>query len=209
MNTFKSNFLYIKHYKKINAITVYNDLGDIENTILTNKNNISTNLIKINSNEDDILYNLSEINNIKNNNSKSYLKNIYNVLFYDEKTKVDFKNLFYEKIFNINASINDFISINLKMLLEYENINEKIYVNTVYEIFDENNNLLHISRINNNDYKYFSNKVTIKENIFYNFIKNVKNIKIRISFVVINTKVIKIWYINDNNYRFILKHYSL
>ena len=55
LNTFKSNFLYIKHYKKINAITVYNDLGDLEDTILTNKNNISTNLIKINSNEDDIL----------------------------------------------------------------------------------------------------------------------------------------------------------
>ena len=79
----------------------------------------------------------------------------------------------------------------------------------LYEIFDENNNSLYISRINNNEYNYFSNKITIKENIFYNFTKNVKNIKIRISFVVINTKVIKIWYINDNNYRFILKHYSL
>ena len=208
-NAYNSNFISIKYYKKINLISVNNNLGDLEDTILTNKNNISTNLIKINSNEDDILYNLSEINNIKNNKSKSYLKNIYNIIFYDEKTKVDFRNSFYEKIFNINASINDFISINLKMLLEYENINEKIYVNTVYEIFDENNNSLYISRINNNEYNYFSNKITIKENIFYNFIKNVKNIKIRISFVVINTKVIKIWYINDNNYRFILKHYSL
>ena len=208
-NAYNSNFISIKYYKKINAITVYNDLGDLEDTILTNKNNISTNLIKINSNEDDILHNLSEINNIKNNKSKSYLKNIYNIIFYDEKTKVDFSNSFYEKIFNINTSVNDFIEINLKMLLEYENIDEKIYVNTVYEIFDENNNSLYISRINNNEYNYFSNKITIKENIFYNFTKNVKNIKIRINFVAINTKVIKIWYINDNNYRFILKHYSL
>ena len=208
-NAYNSNFISIKYYKKINAITVYNDLGDLEDTILTNKNNISTNLIKINSNEDDILHNLSEINNIKNNKSKSYLKNIYNIIFYDEKTKVDFSNSFYEKIFNINTSVNDFIEINLKMLLEYENIDEKIYVNTVYEIFDENNNSLYISRINNNEYNYFSNKLSIKENIFYNFTKNVKNIKIRINFVAINTKVIKIWYINDNNYRFILKHYSL
>ena len=208
-NAYNSNFISIKYYKKINAITVYNDLGDLENTILTNKNDISTNLIKINSNEDDILHNLSEINNIKNNKSKSYLKNIYNIIFYDEKTKVDFSNSFYEKIFNINTSVNDFIEINLKMLLEYENIDEKIYVNTVYEIFDENNNSLYISRINNNEYNYFSNKLSIKENIFYNFTKNVKNIKIRINFVAINTKVIKIWYINDNNYRFILKHYSL
>ena len=94
------------------------------------------------------------------------------------------------------------------MLLEYENINEKIYVNTVYEIFDENNNSLYISTINNNDYKYFSNKLSIKENIFYNFTKNVKNIKFRIKFVMTSAQVIKIWYIKNDNYRFILKHYS-
>ena len=207
-NAYNSNFLTVKYYKKINSISINNNLGDLEDTILTNKNVISTNLIKINSNEDDILYNLSEINNIKNNKSKSYLKNIYNILIYDEKTQVDFKNLFYEKIFSINTNVNDFIEINLKMLLEYENINEKIYVNTVYEIFDENNNSLYISTINNNDYQYFSNKISIKENIFYNFSKNVKNIKFRIKFNMTTTRVIKIWYINDNNYRFILKHYS-
>ena len=101
LNTFKSNFLYIKHYKKINLISVNNNLGDLENTILTNKNNISTNLINIRGNEDNIAYNLSEINNIKNNVSKSYLKNIYNVLFYDEKTQINFKGIFYEKIFTV------------------------------------------------------------------------------------------------------------
>ena len=207
-NLYKSNFLTVKYYKKINLISVNNNLGDIENTILTNKNDISTNLIKINSNEDDILSNSSEINNIKNNKSKSYLKNIYNIIFYDEKTRVDFKNLFYEKIFNINASVNDFIEINLKMLLEYENINEKIYVNTSYEILDENNNSLYISTVNNNEYKYFSNKLSIIENIFYNFTKNVNNIKFRIKFNMTTTRVIKILYINNNNYRFILKHYS-
>ena len=208
LNTFKSNFLYIKHYKKINLISVNNNLGDLENTILTNKNNISTNLINIRGNEDNIAYNLSEINNIKNNVSKSYLKNIYNVLFYNEKTQINFKGIFYEKIFTVDAKQNDFLKFNLKMLLEYENINEKIYVNTVYEIFDENNNSLYISTINNNDYQYFSNKISIKENIFYNFSKNVKNIKFRIKFNMTTTRVIKIWYINDNNYRFILKHYS-
>ena len=87
-NTYNSNFLSIKYYKKINLISVNNNLGDIENTILLNKNNISTNLIKIRGNEDDIAYNLNEINYIKNNNSKSYLKNIYNVLFYNKKLKL-------------------------------------------------------------------------------------------------------------------------
>ena len=94
------------------------------------------------------------------------------------------------------------------MLLEYENINEKNYVNINYEIFDENNNSLYISTINNNDYKYFSNKVSIKENIFYNFMRNIKNIKFRIKFVMTAVKVIKIWYIKNDNYRYILKHYS-
>ena len=207
-NSYKSNFLNVKYYKKINLISINNNLGDLENTILTNKNNISTNLINIRVNEDNILSNSSELDYIKNNISKSYLKNLYNVLFYDDKTQINFKGIFYEKIFNIDAKQNDFIEINLKMLLEYENINEKIYVNTVYEILDENNNSLYISTINNNDYNYFSNKISKKENIFYNFKKNVKNIKFRIKFVMTTVRVIKIWYIKNDNYRFILKHYS-
>ena len=89
-NTYNSKFLCIKHYKKINLLSVNNNLGDLEDTILsnsskidTNKNDISTNLISININEDNVTYNLNEINYIKNNNSKSYLKNIYNILFYN------------------------------------------------------------------------------------------------------------------------------
>ena len=193
-NSLRSNFLCIKHYKKINLISVNNNLGDLENTILSNKNNISTNL--------------SEIDYIKNNISKSYLKSIYNILFYNEKTQVDLREIFYEKIFVIDSKQNDFIEINLKMLLEYENINERIYVSTIYEILDKNNNSLYISQVNNNDYQYFSNKLSIKENVFYNFTKNVEKIKFRISFVTTAARDIKILYINDNNYRFILKHYS-
>ena len=76
----------------INKLSINNNLTDLENDISsnltkidTNKNNISTNLININTNEDDIAYNLNEINYLKNNNSKSYLKNVYNILFYDSK----------------------------------------------------------------------------------------------------------------------------
>ena len=176
--------------------------------INTNTGNISTILIKTNSNEDNILSNSSEIDYIKNNISKSYLKNVYNVLFYNEKTQINFKGIFYEKIFTVNAKQNDFIEINLKMLLEYENINEKIYINSTYEFLDENNNSLYISTVNNDEYNYFSNKISIKENIFYNFTKNVKNIKFRIKFVMTTARVIKIWYIKNDNYRLILKHYS-
>ena len=209
-NTYNSNFLSVKYYKKINLISVYNNLGDIENTILLNKNNISTNLIKINSNEDDILSNLSEINNIKNNNSKSYLKNVYNIIFYNEKTQIDFrKDIFYEKIFDINAGINDFIEMNFKIKLEYRDTDDRHNVKSIYEIFDENNNSLYIKSINNNEYNYFSNKIIIDENIFYNFTKNVKKIKFVIQFQkLLSSRVIYVYYMKNENYRFILKHYS-
>ena len=72
-NSLRSNFLCIKHYKKINLISVNNNLGDLENTILSNKNDTSTNLININTNKDNIAHNLSEIDYLKNNISKSYL----------------------------------------------------------------------------------------------------------------------------------------
>ena len=114
-NSLKSNFLCIKHYKKINLISVNNNISNLENSILSNKNDISTNLIKINNNEDEITY-------IKNNISKPYLKNIYNILIYESKTQINFTGIFYEKVFDVNASINDFIEMNFKIDLEYESI---------------------------------------------------------------------------------------
>ena len=210
-NTYKSNFLNIKYYKKINLISVNNNLGDLENNILSNKNDISTNLIKINSNEDDILTNLNEINYLKNNNSKSYLKNVYNNLFYNEKKQISFKNeIFYEKLFDIDVSINDFIEMNFKIELEYRDTDDRHYVKSIYEIFDNNNNRLYIKSITNDEYNYFSNKLIIDENIFYNFNKDIKKIKFVIKFQKISaSRVIYLHYIKNDNYRFILKHYSL
>ena len=102
----------------VNAIKLINknsrdnskDISTNKGLISTNKSDISTNLIKINSNEDDILYNLNEINYLKNN--KSYLKNVYNILFYNNNEQISFKDeIFYEKEFDVNASINDFIEM--------------------------------------------------------------------------------------------------
>ena len=153
-----------------NKNNISTNLGKID----TNKNDISSNLIKIDNNEDDILYNLTEINYIKNNNSTQYLKNIYNILFYNKKTQIDFRNIFYEKVFNVNASINDFIEMNFKIDLRYEGTSERSYVKIIYELFDEDNNSLYIKSVTNGDYTYFSNRVIIDENIFYNFIKMLK-----------------------------------
>ena len=160
-------------------------------------------------NEDDILYNLSEIDYLKKNKSTQYLKDVYNILFYDKKTQVDFRNLFYEKVFDVNASINDFIEMNFKIDLLYEDISERNYVKTIYQIFDENNNSLYIKSVTNNDYTYFSNRVIVDENIFINFTKSVKKIKFEIKFQMLLSRVIKIWYIKNDNYRLVIKNYGL
>ena len=167
------------------------DISSNSGKITTNKNNISSNLIKINSNENDVLYSLSEIDYLRNNISKSYLKNIYNILSYDKKTQIDFKNLFYEKVFDIDANKNNFIEMNFKISLQYENISERSYVKSVYQIFDENDNSLYIKSVNNNDYQYYSNKIFIDKNIFYNF-KVVKKIKFVIKFQMILSRIIKV-----------------
>ena len=210
MNTFKSNALYIKHYKKINTLSINNNLTDLENDILSNKNNISTNLININTNEDNIAYNLNEINHLKNTKTTQYLKNVYNILFYVSKKQISFKDeIFYEQVFDINSNINDFIEMCFKISLQYENISERAYVKTLYELFDENDNSLYIKSVNNNDYSYYSNKIFIDENIFYNFTKDVKKIKFVIKFQMILSRVIKIWYIKNDNYRLVIKNYGV
>ena len=89
----------------------------------------------MNSNEGDILYNFSEINYLKNNNSTQYLKNVYNILFYDKKTQIDFRKLFYEKIFDVNANKNGFIELKFKIELQYEDISERNYIKTIYQLF--------------------------------------------------------------------------
>ena len=216
-NAYNSNFLSIKYYRKINLTFVNNNLGDLENNISSNlekidknKNDISTNLIKINTNEDDIAYNLNEINYLKNDKCVQYLKNIYNILIYDSKTQTDFrKDIFYEKIFDVNANQNDFIEIFFKIELEYRDTDDRHYVKSIYEIFDENNNSLYIKSVTNNEYQYFSNKLAINENIFYNFNNNVKKIKFVIKFQKLSsTRVIYLYYIKNDIYRLILKHFG-
>ena len=79
-----------------------------------------------------------------------------------------------------------------KIDLQYEDISERNYVKTIYEIFDENNNSLYIKYVANNNYTYFSNRVIIEENIFYNFTKSIKKFKFVIKFQMILSRVIKI-----------------
>ena len=50
--------------------------------------------------------------------------------------------------------------MSFKIELEYRNINDRNYVKNIYEILDENDNSLYIKTISNNEYSYFSNKVS-------------------------------------------------
>ena len=211
LNTFKSNFLYIKHYKKINTLSVNNNLTDLENDISSNSTKIKTNLININMNEDNIAANLEEINYLKNNKSTQYLKNVYNILFYNNNEQISFKDeIFYEKIFDIDASINDFIEMSFKIELEYRNINDRNYIKNIYVILDENNDSLYIKSASNNEYSYFSNRVIIDEEIFYTFNKNIKKMKFVIKFQKLSaSRVIYLYYIKNDNNRLTIKNYGL
>ena len=92
-NSLNSNFLCIKHYKKINTLSVNNNLTDLEN-------DISLNLTKIETNKSNISSNLEKINNV----SKNKLINISNDVFYNEDTQVNFSNdkNFFEEEYNIS-----------------------------------------------------------------------------------------------------------
>ena len=130
-------------------------------------------------------------------------------MFYDKKTQIDFRNNFYNKTFELNANKNDFVELAFKISLQYEYISERSYVKSVYQIFDENNNSLYIKSVNNNDYEYYSNKIFIDENIFYNFTKNVRKIKFIIKFQMLLSRIIYIYYIKNDNYRLTIKNYGL
>ena len=122
--------------------------------------------------DENISNNSKEISILKSN--KLYLKNVYNILFYDEKKQIDFNNTFYEKVFEDDYNINDFIEINFRISLESDSISLINHIKSIYEILDENGNSLYIKSINLNEYKYFSKYIFIDENIFYNFTRDVK-----------------------------------
>ena len=145
---------------------------------------------------------------MKNNKSTQYLKNVYNILFYDKKTQIDFRNIFYEKVFDVNANKNDFIEINLRILLDYENINESHLVFTAFKLIDDDDEL-YIATYHNKDKILYKNFVFISETIFYNFEKDTKKLKILIYFRKADTNaVIKIWYKPVNTDRMIIKHFG-
>ena len=127
-----------------------------------------------------------------------------------KKTQIDFrKDIFFQKIFDVNANKNDFIEMKFKIDLQYDDISKRNYVKTIYQLLDENNNSLYIKSINNNKYSYFSNRVIVDEDIFLNFTKDIKKIKFVIKFQMLLSRVIRLYYIKNDNYRLTIKNYGL
>ena len=79
----------------------------------------------------------------------------------------------------------------------------------IIELLDEKNNSLYVKSNLNNKYSFHESKVFIIENIFYNFVNNIKKLKFIIEFNKIENHVIKLWYIPMDNYRLILKDYGV
>ena len=164
LNTFKSNFLYIKHYKKINTLSVNNNLTN--------------------------------------------LKNLFNIKYYDYKKEIKFNESFFNKTFNLDFKKNDFVDIDLKMKLEYENIDDSEIISTKIKLYNDINEEIFVTNYNNKDSISYSNFVFLNKNILYNFIEDTKFVKIIITFEFQQIKSIKkIHYIPTNNDRLYLKHY--
>ena len=178
-----SNKIYIKYFQKTEEMSI----KDIQDS-LDNVKNISNDLEKIND-------------SIK-------LKNIKNILFYDERDQINFKGIFFNKTFELNIKKNDFIEIDLRMLLDYENINEAHIVITEFKLYNDNDEQIYTATYNNGDSISYKNFVFINKHIFYNFDKDTKNLKIVIEFRMTRVEVVKIWYEPKNLDRFIIKHYG-
>ena len=178
-----SNKIYIKYFQKTDEMSI----KDIQDS-LDNVNSIS--------------------NDLKQINDSIKLKNIKNILFYDERDQINFKGIFFNKTFELNIKKNDFIEIDLRMLLDYENINEAHIVITEFKLYDDNDEQIYISTYNNGDSVSYKNFVFINKHIFYNFEKDTKNLKIIIEFRMTRVEVVKIWYEPKNLDRFIIKHYG-
>ena len=62
----------------------------------------------------------------------------------------------------------------------------------IIELLDENNNLFYVKSNLNNEYNFYENKVFIIENIFHNFVNNIKKLKFIIKFNEIENYIIKL-----------------
>ena len=180
----------------------------------TQENRSATFTIKdINSNKIYIKYfqktNEMSIKHIQDSLNNIKLKNIYNIKYFDYKQEIKFNESFFNKTFNVIFKKNDYIEIDLKMKLEYEDIDDSKIITTEIKLYNDMDEEILVSNYINKDYILYSNFVFLNENILYNFIEDTEFLKIIIKFEFLQIKTIEnINYIPENNNRLYLKHYS-
>ena len=94
------------------------------------------------------------------------------------------------------------------MLLEYTNIDNSNIIITEIRLYDDNDDQLYTATYNNGDNISHNNLVYINKNIFYNFEKDVQNLRIKIFFYMLRSAIVNITYLPKNLDRFIIKHYG-
>ena len=108
----------------------------------------------------------------------------------------------------LNIKKDDFIEIDLRMLLDYENIDNSNIIITEFRLYNDDDEIIYTDTFNNNDYISHKNFVFINKNIFYNFEKDTTKLRILIFFYMLRSEIVKIWYEPKNSDRFIIKHYG-
>ena len=169
-----------------------------------NKNNVKSNLDKIDKNTSDIANNLSKIESI----TKSiFMKNLLNILYYDVDVKIS--DMFFEKSYVINAKKTDFLEIQFKILLIYDHTSNAKFVNTIFTLYDDDDTKLYWTSYNNSDYinDYGTNDVLLQNYIYFTFDRDITNLKIRISFTWTRPNI-DITYSSSTTDRLIIKHYG-
>ena len=148
---------------------------------------------------------IKDIQDSLDNASKLFLKNLYNDIYHDNDVSIT--NIFFEKLYTINAKRNDFIEIYFKLLIKYDDVSDARHITTNFILYDGDVELISYS-YDNSDYISNSNTDILLNNAFYyNFDKDVNRLKIIISFTK-RRSYVKISYSSINNNRLIVKHYG-
>ena len=212
-NTYKSNFLNVKYYKKINLISVNNNLGDIKNDILskidTNKANILSNLIKINE--------TTKLKNIYftdfDSTDKAFVKELLHLNNTLDKSRT---GSIHSIDMEYNFKKNDFIVIDCKLLIShnsYDNAKNNIVIH--YDLYDEkvdDNNLLFRESRRYHEFPLITNKdrIIAYTKICYKVKYDINKIKflVLINSITRKTHLILYHYIIQKGVNYIsVKHY--
>ena len=207
-----SNKIYVKYFQKTNEMSIkdiQDSLDNVKNINLeqidTNKTDIASNLSKIGANTNEISSNLSEIESVKNS---IFLKNLLNILYYDDD--VNITDIFFENTYAINAKKTDFLEIQFKILLIYnDSISNAKYVNTIFTLYDDDFNEVYWASYDNSDYinDHGTNNMLLQNYIYFTFDRDISNLKIRIGFTRTRSDI-GITYKSSITDRLVIKHYG-